>query len=365
MTKTLNVDLGDRGYPIYIGAGLLGANGDGGAGNKCLRRHLSTGPHVIVTNETVAPLYLDMVRRGLGDVDHHVITIPDGERFKTLDTLNTIMTGLLQCGAHRRSTLLALGGGVVGDISGFAAACYRRGMPFIQIPTTLLAQVDSSVGGKTAVNHELGKNMIGAFYQPQAVVIDTAVLATLPPAHYRAGLAEIIKYGLLAAADFFSYLEQHIDDLLAQKAGTLTYAIERSCAIKAAIVAQDERETGGARMLLNLGHTFAHAIETGLGHGAWLHGEAVGCGLVLAARFSEEAGLLDTDSAQRITALVERAGLPGKQPDAITPQNMLDLMARDKKNTGDGQKLILLRAIGDAFVEPDCDTEKLRAFLST
>lgn len=355
--KELSVQTGRGSYPIYIGSGLLDDP-------DLLRMHLSEGPHTIVTNTHVEPLYADRVENMLGGEPGPVIAIPDGEEHKTLDTFNDIITRLLECGAHRRSTLLALGGGVVGDITGFVAASYRRGAPFIQIPTTLLAQVDSSVGGKTGVNHPLGKNMIGAFYQPEAVVIDTDTLTTLSERHYLAGLAEVVKYGLIADASFFDFIDESLDALRAREPRALHIAIERSCLIKADFVARDERETSGARMLLNLGHTFGHALEALLGYGQWLHGEAVACGIVMAAHFSNARNLLDPDEVDRITNLLERAGLPVAPPPGLDPGEMLAAMARDKKNVGDRQALVLLARIGEAFVDEDCDTQFLLEFLA-
>ena len=354
----LTVNLKEHSYPIYIGGGLLDDD-------TILKPHLGVGPHVIITNTSVASLYLSRVEKLLGDIPFHTITIEDGEEHKTLDTFNDIITQLLECGAHRKSTLIALGGGVVGDIVGFVSASYRRGTSFIQIPTTLLAQVDASVGGKTAVNHRLGKNMIGAFHQPAAVVIDTNTLDSLPERHYLAGVAEIIKYGLIADEKLFGTIEDSLSDVLARDARILNTLITRSCEIKADIVAQDEHETGGARMLLNLGHTFGHAIETLLGHGTWLHGEAVACGLVLATQFSQAQGLIDEAQCERAITLIKNAGLPSELPEQISTDKMLEAMSRDKKNIGAQQTLVLIKSIGDAFVAPDCDTNALRAFLDS
>jgi 3-dehydroquinate synthase len=304
----------------------------------------------IVSNETVAPLYLESVESRLhaAGVDTVRIILPDGEDHKNWRTLNTILDALLENRCERRTTIIALGGGVVGDIAGFAAAVYQRGVPFVQVPTTLLAQVDSAVGGKTAINHPLGKNMIGAFYQPRVVLADTDTLSTLPPRELSAGLAETIKYGFICDAAFLDWLEGHMDALLAREAEALGYAIERSCANKAQIVGADEHE-GGVRMLLNFGHTFGHAIETATGYGTWLHGEAVGMGMVLAARLSEQLGYIDAADVERVERLLERARVPVRAPD-LGAREYIDLMGHDKKVQGGRLKFILLRSLGDAFV---------------
>ncbi len=281
---TLNLDLGERSYPIYIGSGIL-------ADQQLLRRHVSGRQVMLVTNEVVAPLYLDKVRAGYPGISCSQVVLPDGEENKNLATLELVFDQLLAERHNRGTTIVALGGGVVGDMAGFAAACYQRGVNFVQVPTTLLAQVDSSVGGKTGVNHPLGKNMIGAFYQPQCVIIDTETLQTLPARHYRAGIAEVIKYGIIADREFFVWLENNYSSLLSLREDALHYAITRSCEIKARVVAQDERESG-LREILNLGHTFGHAIETEQGYGEWLHGEAVAAGMVMAADLSVRMGLL-------------------------------------------------------------------------
>lgn len=352
-TQTLNIDLGERSYPIYVGRGLLDGN--------VVAERIRTKRVAIVSDETVAPLYLDKVRAALPGASD--IVLPQGERHKTLAVFEHVCTRLLEAGAGRDTTLAALGGGIVGDITGFAAACYQRGIDFIQLPTTLLAQVDSSVGGKTGVNHALGKNMIGAFHQPRAVVIDLEVLDTLPPRHFSAGVAEIIKYGLILDAKFFAWLKDNIDALMARDADTLTHAIIRSCEIKARVVERDERESGGHRMLLNLGHTFGHAIETAAGYGRWLHGEAVGCGLLLAAAYSCELGCLENGEVETIRSLLESAGLPRALPLDLNVETLLDNIARDKKNLDGQYRLVLLKKIGEAYVEDGVTREQIARFL--
>ena len=356
--NTLTVALGKRSYPIYIGRGLS-ANI-----SELLNRNWQGSRLIILSDDTVAPLYMQAICSAIGQtIKVEQIVIPTGEAYKTLQTFERICTQLLEYRIDRDALLVALGGGVVGDIAGFVAASYRRGITFAQIPTTLLAQVDSSVGGKTAVNHALGKNMIGAFYQPRCVLIDLDTLATLPPRHYIAGLAEVVKYGLITDADFFAWLEGNVDALLAHDDAALCYAIERSCAIKAQIVAADELEQSGTRALLNLGHTFGHAIETCLGYGQWLHGEAVGCGLVLAAQVSANLGLLSEESVNRITVLLQRFGLTTTKPNTLNTQTLLDTMALDKKNKAGRRHYILLRAIGDAFETDQVETEAIKAVL--
>ena len=340
---TLQVELGERSYPILIGAGLL-ANGA-----WCSE---VPGKRVaIVTNTVVGPLYLEQVSRALRAAGKEVtsVTLPDGEEEKNWAGLMLIFDALLGEQCDRKTTLLALGGGVIGDMTGFAAACYMRGVPFVQMPTTLLAQVDSSVGGKTGINHPLGKNMIGAFYQPQAVIADTATLDTLPPRELSAGLAEVIKHGAIIDAAFFDWIETNIGKLLSRDGAALTHAIARSCEIKADVVRQDERE-GGLRAILNFGHTFAHAIESGLGYGEWLHGEAVGCGMVMAADLSCRLGYLDAASRDRIKALVAAAGLPVRSPD-LGSVRWIELMQVDKKNEGGKIKFILLKPLGSSVIE--------------
>ena len=354
--RTLTVDLADRSYPIYIGAGVLDTDAR-------LLPHISHHQVCVVTNITLASLYLPKLQTLLADKQVDVVELPDGEEYKNLGTLNTIFDTLLQQKHHRTTTLLALGGGVVGDMCGFAAASYQRGVNFIQVPTTLLAQVDSSVGGKTGVNHPLGKNMIGAFYQPRAVLIDTTVLATLPKRELAAGLAEIIKYGLICDSDFFEWLENNIDSLLQLDSAALIYAIECSCKIKADIVAKDEKESG-VRAWLNLGHTFGHAIETAQGYGNWLHGEAVAAGMVMAADLSCRQGWLSTSDLQRTIQLIQRAGLPVKPP-SMAPEQFLSLMAADKKVLDGQLRLVLLRDIGSCYVGSDFDHALLLETLSS
>ncbi|HEY9197770.1 MAG TPA: 3-dehydroquinate synthase [Gammaproteobacteria bacterium] len=355
--RTLQLDLGERSYPIHIGTQLLDDP-------QLFKPHIHGKQVLVVSNVTVAPLYLDVLQRALDGYTLRHIELPDGEVYKTLDTLNTIFTALLEHRFNRRCTLIALGGGVVGDICGFAAASYQRGVDFIQVPTTLLAQVDSSVGGKTGVNHKLGKNMIGAFHQPNCVVIDTDTLNTLPDRELSAGLAEVIKYGLIRDPEFFTWLEQNIDRLLARDPEALAFAIERSCRNKADVVAADERESG-QRALLNLGHTFGHAIETGTGYGTWLHGEAVGTGMLLAAELSARQGWLNAAEVARIARLLERARLPVQTPASMNSDQFLDLMAVDKKVLDGGLRLVLLKGIGEAIVTGDFEAQALRATLDS
>ena len=350
--RTLNVALGDRSYPIHIGRGLL-------TDPSLVLPFLRTPRALIVTNDVVAPLYLDGLQgalRGHG-VRVDAVVLPDGESHKDWQTLNLIFDKLLAERCERSTTLIALGGGVVGDMAGFAAATYQRGMPFIQIPTTLLSQVDSSVGGKTAINHPLGKNMIGAFYQPKLVLADISTLDTLPDRELKAGLAEVIKYGLIRDLAFFEWLESNIDGLLARDPDALTFAVERSCRNKAEVVAADETEQG-ERALLNLGHTFGHAIETGMGYGNWLHGEAVAAGTMMATELSRYLGWIDGDDVARIEALHRRAGLPVRGP-ALPVATYLDLMAHDKKVESGRLRLVLLRAIGRAVIHGDATTEAI------
>jgi len=354
--QTLRLELGERGYPIHIGRDLLGHA-------ELLAPHVGGRRVVIVTNRVVAPLYLKKVEQAFAAYRPQAVVLPDGEQTKTLATLEGIVGELLTARCDRRTTLVALGGGVVGDITGFAAAVYQRGVPFIQIPTTLLAQVDSSVGGKTGVNHALGKNMIGAFYQPVCVLIDTDTLSTLPDKQLSAGLAEVIKYGVIRDPEFFAWLEANMDKLLARDPAALTHAIERSCRNKAEVVAADEKETG-ARALLNLGHTFGHAIETGSGYGVWLHGEAVAAGMAMAADLSARLGWIEDRDAARIRALIAKARLPVSAPAALGSERMLELMAVDKK-VQDGQlRLVLLKAIGRAVVTGDAPLAAVTATLN-
>jgi len=354
--RSLKVELGDRSYPIHIGGNLLQQV-------ELLLPHLHSERTLIISNETIAPLYLDTLLEALADKQVDSLILPDGEVHKTLATTELIFNHLLENRYSRDTTLIALGGGVIGDIVGFAAACYQRGIEFIQIPTTLLSQVDSSVGGKTGVNHPLGKNMIGAFYQPQCVLASTDTLATLPQRELSAGLAEIIKYGLIADAAFFSWLEDNIAQLLTLDETAISYAIERSCQCKAEVVASDELEQSGRRALLNLGHTFGHAIETGMGYGNWLHGEAVGCGMLLAAEFSARLGWLSTQQVTRCRALITAAKLPTEIPAELGCQQLLDLMAVDKKVKQGKLRLVLLRDIGEAILTSDFDLGLLRETL--
>jgi len=355
--KKLLVELGDRSYPIYIGSGLLNQP-------DLYTQHIKAKQVVVVTNETIAPLYLDTILKNLQRFDVETVILPDGEQFKTLETVTHIFDKLLVSKFSRNATLIALGGGVIGDMGGFAAACYQRGISFLQIPTTLLAQVDSSVGGKTGVNHPLGKNMIGAFYQPECVIADTDVLDTLDDRQLSAGLAEIIKYGLIRDAEFFEWLENNINALLARDKQALSYAIERSCLNKAEIVAVDETETG-VRATLNLGHTFGHAIETGTGYGTYLHGEAVAIGTCQAADLSRKKGWLNDADVERIIQLFKQCKLPIYPPKEIDSDRFLELMAVDKKNV-DGQiRLILLTKIGVATLPTDVDKMLLIQTLKT
>ncbi|MBK8817212.1 MAG: 3-dehydroquinate synthase [Methylococcaceae bacterium] len=353
--KTLNVDLGFRSYPIYIGSSLLDEPG-------LLSRHIKANQVLVVTNETIAPLYLDKVLNQLRGFKYENVILPDGEQFKNLDVLNQIFDALLLNKFGRSTTLIALGGGVIGDMGGFAAACYQRGIPFIQIPTTLLAQVDSSVGGKTGVNHPLGKNMIGAFYQPQCVIADIQVFDTLDDRQLSAGLAEVIKYGLIRDAEFFSWLENNMTALLARDKETLAFAIERSCINKAEVVAEDETESG-VRATLNLGHTFGHAIETGMGYGEYLHGEAVAIGTCQAADLSKRLGWLTDTDVERIVTLFKKAKLPIDPPKNLNADQFINLMSVDKKNIEGEIRLILLKAIGEATLPVGIDIKLLRETL--
>ncbi|MEW7849951.1 bifunctional shikimate kinase/3-dehydroquinate synthase AroKB [Massilia aurea] len=351
---TLNVELGERSYPIVIGAGLLDDR-------ALLERHIGGHKVAIVTNTTVAPLYLEKVAGHLRAAGRDVLEIilPDGEEHKNWQSLNLVYDALLQHKCDRKTTLVALGGGVIGDLTGFAASSYMRGVPFVQIPTTLLAQVDSSVGGKTGINHPLGKNMIGAFYQPRAVIADTATLNTLPARELSAGLAEVIKHGAILDADFFDWIEANIEPLIARERQAIGYAIARSCEIKSDVVRKDERE-GGLRAVLNFGHTFGHAIENGLGYGAWLHGEAVGCGMVMAADMSARLGLIEPAAVERVRALVRAAGLPAVAPD-LGEARWIELMEVDKKNEGGEIRFILLKPLGS----PSITTAPLDVLRST
>lgn len=345
--ERITVTLGERSYPITIAAGLFN--------DPASFWPLKAGDQVmLVTNQTLAPLYLDAVRarlEGAGVLVDSVI-LPDGEQHKTLAVMDQVFTALLSKPHGRDTTLVALGGGVIGDLTGFAAASYQRGVRFIQVPTTLLSQVDSSVGGKTGVNHALGKNMIGAFYQPASVIIDLDCLKTLPKRELASGLAEVIKYGIILDGEFFSWLEQHIDDLLALDAGAMAYCIRRCCELKAEVVAADEHERG-QRALLNLGHTYGHAIETFMGYGNWLHGEAVAAGMVMAARNAQRLGQFTADDVARVIALLQRAGLPVHGPESMAPADYLPLMMRDKKVIGGKLRLVLPLKVGEAEVRSD------------
>lgn len=357
MNETIRVGLRDRDYPIHIGRGLL----------DDAQFFLSAMPSkkaAIITNDTLAPLYLDRLKTSLlgAGVQITQVIVADGEDHKSWQTLNQIHDALLRARCERKTSIIALGGGVVGDLAGFAAATFLRGVPFIQVPTTLLAQVDSSVGGKTAINHPLGKNMIGAFYQPRLVVADTATLDTLPDRELSAGLAEVVKYGLIMDPPFLAWLEKNIPRLLAREPTALQYAIVESCKNKASLVEKDEHDNG-RRALLNLGHTFGHAIEAGMGFGTWLHGEAVAAGMVLAARLSARMGLLPITDVEKVTALLKRAGLPVEAP-ALGASRYLELMGHDKKVEGGRIRLILLRSLGQAFVTSDYPDTALRDILS-
>jgi 3-dehydroquinate synthase len=350
--KSLTVELGERSYPIFIGSGLLG--------NPDLIRPSVRGNQVlIVSNETVAPLYMDKAQSAFAGYDVQTVILPDGEQYKNLQTLDLIYDALLSHQFDRHCTLVALGGGVIGDMTGFAAATYQRGVDFIQLPTTLLAQVDSSVGGKTGVNHPMGKNMIGAFHQPNCVVIDTNTLVTLEDRQLSAGLAEVIKYGLIRDQDFVSWLEENMHNLLARNESEIVRAIETSCHSKAEIVAADEKE-GGVRALLNLGHTFGHAIETGAGYGNWLHGEAVGTGMLMAADLSWRQGWLSAADVQRVENLIDRALLPTRAPAHMDYDHFMEIMAVDKKVRAGKINLVLLHAIGEAFISSEFSLDKLR-----
>ncbi|RJX72316.1 3-dehydroquinate synthase [Vibrio sinensis] len=342
--ERITVSLDERSYPITIGAGLF---------NDPAPLSFLTAKQkvVVISNVTVAPLYADKI---LALLKHHgcyasLLELPDGEQYKTLDTFNTVMSFLLEANYSRDVVIVALGGGVIGDLVGFSAACYQRGVDFIQIPTTLLSQVDSSVGGKTAVNHPLGKNMIGAFYQPKSVIIDTHCLSTLPEREFAAGLAEVIKYGIIYDYDFFVWLEDNLDRLLQHEEDALIYAISRCCQIKAEVVAQDEKESG-IRALLNLGHTFGHAIEAELGYGNWLHGEAVSSGTVMAAKTAELYGLLEPQHVERILALLRRSRLPVHTPESMSFDDFMKHMMRDKKVLSGELRLVLPTSIGTASV---------------
>jgi 3-dehydroquinate synthase len=351
--ESLSVALGERSYPIHIGPGLI----DSGA---LYAPHLSGGRAVIVTNNVVAALYLPRVKKALEHAGASVaqIMVEDGEQAKRWQSVDAICGALLEARFGRDTLLVALGGGVVGDLAGFAAAVYQRGIAFLQVPTTLLAQVDSSVGGKTAINHALGKNMIGAFHQPRAVIADVAVLDSLPDRELRAGLAEVIKHGLALDPEFAGWLEKNIEKLLARQPEALVHAVRRSCELKARIVAEDERESG-KRALLNFGHTFGHAIEGGAGYGSWLHGEAVAAGMVMAAELSARLGLISGRDLERVRKLIARAGLPVAGP-ALSAERMLELMAVDKKAAKGKIRFVVLESIGRARLQGDIEQELVR-----
>jgi len=351
--QTLTVDLGDRSYPIFIGEQLL-------ARSELLLPYLAGKQVCVVSNETIAPLYLDTLRETLRDISFDSVILPDGEQYKTLEQLNKIFDGLLDRRHNRTTTLIALGGGVVGDMTGFAAACYQRGVAFIQVPTTLLSQVDSSVGGKTGVNHPLGKNMIGAFHQPRCVIADIDTLRTLPQREFSAGIAEIVKYGLICDREFYNWLSQQMSGLMARDTQLLSEAIYRSCANKARVVAADERE-GGLRAILNLGHTFGHAIETAQGYGTWLHGEAVAVGMVMAADLSARLGWISAADVDGLRQLLLQAKLPVTAPSGMSVDQFLQLMAVDKKVLDGQLRLVLLRELGNAQVTSDFPLAELQA----
>jgi len=353
--KTLNVDLGDRSYPIFIGEGIF-------SNPELVAPYVKGKQVMIVTNDTIAPLYLEQAKRLFGGFDVSCVVLPDGEKYKDLTHLNLIYDALLENKHNRTTTLVALGGGVVGDMTGYAAASYQRGVDFIQIPTTLLSQVDSSVGGKTGVNHALGKNMIGAFHQPNCVLIDVNSLKTLPDNELSAGIAEVVKYGLICDEPFFNWLESNMDRLVKRDVATLIESIEISCANKAKVVALDEKE-GGIRAILNLGHTFGHAIETDQGYGNWLHGEAVAAGMVMAADLSFRLGWIEKAAVDRTVAILEQASLPVACPKGMTPDRFKELMAVDKKVLDGKLRLVLLRGIGEAITTSDFQLQQLDATL--
>ena len=354
--QTLTVDLGDRSYPIHIGSGLL-------KHPALIQDHIQGATTAIVSNETIAPLYLEALHQITAPYKNTDVILPDGEKYKTLEVEQQIFTDMLSARCDRKSTLLALGGGVVGDMTGFAAACYQRGIHFIQVPTTLLAMVDSSVGGKTGVNHPLGKNMIGAFHQPQCVLIDIDTLDTLDDQQLSAGLAEVIKYGFIRDPAFLDWLDNNMQKLLQRDKEALAYAIYRSCQHKAEIVAADEREAG-QRALLNLGHTFGHAIETGMGYGEWLHGEAVAVGMVMAAELSQKMGWIEPEDVERVRQLLLKANLPIEPPKEISAEQFAQLMSIDKKVQDGVLSLVLMQSYGESIVTSDFDQTALRAVLN-
>lgn len=355
MTTKVTVELDERSYAIYIGPGVIDDA-------LVVAKAIQSEHIVVVTNEVVAPLYLDRLRRHFANQNCLELVLPDGETTKSLATFERIMTFMLEHHVDRSATVVALGGGVIGDLAGFAAASYQRGVAYVQVPTTLLAQVDSAIGGKTAVNHALGKNMIGAFYQPSAVLADTGVLVSLPPREFSAGLAEVIKYGLIRDGEFLIWLERNLDRLLERDDEALGFAIKRSCENKAAVVAEDELEHGN-RAILNLGHTFGHAIETDQGYGSWLHGEAVAAGTCMALRMSQRLGWLSMAEVAGVEKLFQRAALPIAPPSDMKPEAFMRLMARDKKNIGGQIRLVLLKEIGQAVVTADYDPVALATTL--
>lgn len=353
--KTLTVDLGDRSYPIHIGAGLLKQT-------EIIKPYIHGKTTVTISNTTVAPLYLQQAHQLISDKRNTDIILPDGEEYKNAQTLEQIYTEMLEARCDRKTTLIALGGGVVGDVSGFAAASYQRGIKFIQIPTTLLSMVDSSVGGKTGINHPLGKNMIGAFHQPQCVIIDTETLNTLDDRQLSAGIAEVIKYGYINDIEFIHWLDENMDKLLKRDPDALAYAIHRSCEHKAKIVAADEKEAG-QRALLNLGHTFGHAIETGMGYGKWLHGEAISAGMIMAAELSKSHGWITDNEVNSIRALLKKANLPVDPPSKIGREQFQQLMSIDKKVQDGVLHLVLMKSLGESFISSDFDQQALRKVL--
>jgi len=355
--QTLRLALGERSYPIHIGAGLLGEP-------ELYRPHVRGKRVGVVTNRVVAPLYLERVRRALEKAEARVVPVlvEDGEQAKSWSVLDRVFDALLAARLGRDALLVALGGGVIGDLAGFAAAVYQRGIPFLQLPTTLLAQVDSSVGGKTAINHARGKNMVGAFHQPLAVIADVASLDTLPERELRAGIAEVIKHGFILDLEFVGWLEANLEKLLARERAALEHAVRRSCELKAQVVAADERESG-LRAILNFGHTFGHAIEAGAGYGEWLHGEAVAAGMAMAAELSVRAGLLSASDAARVKALIARAGLPLRGP-ALAPERYLELMQVDKKAAAGEVRFVLLEGLGRAALRGGLDEAMIRESLA-
>ena len=355
-SKILNVELADKSYPIYIGSDLLSSK-------SLLSDHIQGKQVMVVTNTTIAPLYLEKLKDALSEFTVESVILPDGEEFKTLETLNKVFDALLKAKFDRSSTLVALGGGVVGDITGYAAASYQRGVNFIQLPTSLLSQVDSSVGGKTGVNHELGKNMIGAFYQPKAVIIDVDTLDTLSDQEYSAGMAEVIKYGLLGNADFLSMLEDNIESIMARNKDLIIEIIFNSCKDKASIVALDEFERG-KRALLNLGHTFGHGIENAFGYGNYLHGEAVSIGMVMAAKLSMDEGHLSNEDAIRVENILSKANLPIAIKKSIDSETLIESMSLDKKSIDGKIRLVLLKALGDSYLTDSYSKENFNGVVN-